>query len=107
MSINIFDLPYQGNSFLLLPSSIHIEPIEATKEDLTMSGHTITTHSAPRASLRAQFRLEAMFTALRQAWNDALRAAASRRNLQRMDDRMLSDIGISRAQAQFEASRWH
>jgi uncharacterized protein YjiS (DUF1127 family) len=33
----------------------------------------------------------------------------SRRNLRRLDDHMLSDIGITRAQAQFEADRrpWH
>ncbi|MCC6719619.1 MAG: DUF1127 domain-containing protein [Acetobacteraceae bacterium] len=39
----------------------------------------------------------------------ALRAEASRHNLGRLDDRMLSDIGISRAQADFEAGRkpWH
>lgn len=33
----------------------------------------------------------------------------SRRNLQRMDDHMLADIGVSHAQAKFEADRkpWH
>ncbi len=37
------------------------------------------------------------------------RAAVSRHQLREMDDRMLQDLGISRAQAQFEASRlpWH
>ncbi len=39
----------------------------------------------------------------------AMRAVASRHDLAEMDDRMLKDLGISRAQAQFEASRapWH
>ena len=35
----------------------------------------------------------------------AERVVASRRNLRRLDDRMLSDIGISHAQAEFEAER--
>jgi len=45
----------------------------------------------------------------RRAYKLALRAETSRRNLQVLDDRMLSDIGISRAQADFEAQRkpWH
>jgi len=49
---------------------------------------------------------------LRRAWASlganlkrAERVVASRRNLHRLDDRMLSDIGISHAQAQFEAGR--
>ncbi len=35
----------------------------------------------------------------------AIRAAGTRRQLTELDDRMLKDLGISRAQAQFEASR--
>ena len=35
----------------------------------------------------------------------ALSVWASRRDLERLDDRMLQDLGISRAQAAFEASR--
>ena len=49
---------------------------------------------------------------LRRAWANAWanlkqaeRVVASRRNLRRLDDRMLSDIGISHAQAEFEAER--
>ena len=38
---------------------------------------------------------------LKQAW----RKHRTRRMLTQMDDRMLSDLGISRAQASFEASR--
>ena len=54
--------------------------------------------------------------ALRVAWQRfarayvvALRGEVSRRNLGRLDDRMLGDIGISRTQANFEAGRkpWH
>lgn len=45
----------------------------------------------------------------RRAYVQALREETSRRNLRRLDDHMLSDIGLSRAQAQFEATRkpWH
>jgi uncharacterized protein YjiS (DUF1127 family) len=36
----------------------------------------------------------------------AWRAFSTRRDLLEMDDRMLKDIGISKAQANFEAKRW-
>ncbi len=36
----------------------------------------------------------------------AWRRHKTRRMLTEMDERMLSDLGISRAQASFEASRW-
>ncbi len=36
----------------------------------------------------------------------AQRNRKTRRYLTEMDDRMLADLGISRAQAAFEASRW-
>ena len=35
----------------------------------------------------------------------ALRVMATRPNAAKLDDRMLADLGISRAQAEFEASR--
>ncbi len=47
-------------------------------------------------------------TALRQAlgrFEQAVEVMASRRDLAAMDDRMLQDLGISRAQAEFEATR--
>ena len=45
----------------------------------------------------------------RRAYALALRDEVSRRNLRRMDDHMLADIGISHAQAKFEVDRkpWH
>ena len=45
----------------------------------------------------------------RRAYAQALREEISRRNLRVLDDHMLSDIGISRAHAEFEANRkpWH
>ena len=49
-----------------------------------------------------------VFISARDAWDmvrRAIRAYTSRRYLAEMDDRTLADLGISRAQAQFEASR--
>ena len=53
--------------------------------------------------------LRLVWRRFRRAYAQALREEASRRNLRRLDDHMLSDIGISRAQARFEAERkpWH
>ena len=45
--------------------------------------------------LHARLRLRAAGRAILRAWHDAERAAASRRNLVRMDDRMLADIGVA------------
>ena len=58
-------------------------------------------HGAPHlaAALRVAWRR------FRRAYAVALRDEISRRNLRRLDDHMLADIGISRAQAQFEADR--
>ena len=51
-----------------------------------------------------QERLTHAWQRLRAGWRDA----AARRRLGMLDDRMLSDIGVSRAQAQFvaEAPIW-
>lgn len=38
-------------------------------------------------------------------WGEMFRAVITRRQLREMDDRMLADIGISRAEAQAEADR--
>ena len=56
---------------------------------------TIAPHrpAAPRAS--------SLWQRLLQAWLEA----ATRRQLATLDDRALQDIGVSRAQAQFEAER--
>ncbi len=40
-----------------------------------------------------------------QMLSAAWRVVSTRRDLAEMDDRMLKDLGISRAQAQFEVSR--
>ncbi len=54
--------------------------------------------SAPRWSTRAGAGFAQLFA---MAW----RVVTTRRDLAEMDDRMLQDLGISRAQAQFEVSR--
>ena len=46
-----------------------------------------------------------LWHAARDARKRMKRAAALRRELDRMDDRMLSDIGVSRAQLRFEVDR--
>ena len=63
--------------------------------------------AAPLPHLTAVVRLA--WRRFKRAYATALREETSRRNLKVLDDRMLSDIGISRAQAQFEADRkpWH
>ena len=58
------------------------------------SAGRITASDAPTLMQRVE-------KALRLAW----RKHRTRRLLTQMDDRMLSDLGISRAQASFEASR--
>ena len=44
-------------------------------------------------------------TGLRQALAYMYRVATTRQGLAELDDRMLKDLGVSRAQAQFELSR--
>ncbi len=49
--------------------------------------------------------LGGLWRATRAALKRMGRASALRRELDRMDDRMLSDIGVSRAQLEFETDR--
>ncbi len=72
-----------------------------------MSANVISTISPRSSLLMLRVRVRDGVNALRRAWALANRDAASRRNLQVLDDRMLSDIGVSRAQAKSEAHRWH
>lgn len=72
-----------------------------------MSANIISIVSPRSALLMLRLRVGEGVQSLRRAWRLASRDAVSRRNLRVMDDRMLSDIGISRAQAKFEAHRWH
>ena len=48
----------------------------------------------------------ALMQRVRRGTAIAWRNHRTRRMLTEMDERMLSDLGISRAQASFEASRW-
>jgi uncharacterized protein YjiS (DUF1127 family) len=46
-----------------------------------------------------------LWQALRQKFSRMRREAGLRREIERLDDRMLSDLGLSRAQALFEVDR--
>lgn len=51
-----------------------------------------------------------LYAPLARLWlgvEHAMQAMAARRELSRMDDRMLQDLGVSRAQAEFQATHWH
>ncbi len=55
-------------------------------------------------------QIAAPLTRLWQGFADAMQERATRRELAQLDDRMLQDLGISRAQAEFEAAAhgaWH
>ncbi len=56
-------------------------------------------------SRRRSVSLGSLWRAARAALKRMERASALRRELDRMDDRMLSDIGVSRAQLEFETDR--
>lgn len=77
-----------------------------------MSAHLSPAPIARGATLPAphlKAALKLAWRRFRRAYAQALREEVSRRNLRVLDDHMLSDIGITRAQAQFEADRkpWH
>jgi len=78
-----------------------------------MSAQTSHLTATTRAGIATLPHLTAVvrlaWRRFKRAYAVALREETSRRNLRVMDDRMLSDIGISRAQARFEADRkpWH
>jgi len=63
---------------------------------------TITlTRSGPVAGTRRESLTSVLAEHLARAW----RNFTTRRDLAEMDERMLKDLGISRAQAHFEANR--
>jgi uncharacterized protein YjiS (DUF1127 family) len=62
---------------------------------------TITKFHLALAPLSWQDRVALVWHRISTAWQ----VAATRRQLSQLDDRALSDIGISRAQAQFEVER--
>lgn len=74
-----------------------------------MSAYTTLHRSTPFANgarkpgLRA--RAVAAFKAFGHEFRRAMHVVATRPDVSRLDDRMLKDLGISRAQAEFEASR--
>jgi uncharacterized protein YjiS (DUF1127 family) len=113
MSINIPDAEHQFNSFPLSVSRQQIAWVDTSQgRTPAMSAHLspapITRGLIPAAP-HLTLALRLAWRRFRRAYDQALREETSRRNLHRLDDHMLSDIGITRAQAQFEADRrpWH
>jgi uncharacterized protein YjiS (DUF1127 family) len=73
-------------------------------QEVSMSASHFVAAPARRASAGGLFG-----SVMRQVRNGvalAWRKRKTRRMLADMDERMLADLGISRAQASFEASRW-
>jgi uncharacterized protein YjiS (DUF1127 family) len=65
--------------------------------------------SMPRSGTGLGVGIKTKLAGFWRATRKVARALSTRQNLAEMDDRMLADLGISRAQAQFELSRsaWH
>jgi uncharacterized protein YjiS (DUF1127 family) len=72
------------------------------KKEFAMSLSLGTTQTVSLRALSSQ-----VWHAARDARKRMQRAAALRRELDRMDAHMLSDIGVSRAQLEFEVDRDH
>lgn len=66
----------------------------------------ITVPGRPMPAANAGRRISVRLRRLGGWIGRALRNHRTRRYLAEADDRTLADLGISRAQAQFEASRW-
>jgi uncharacterized protein YjiS (DUF1127 family) len=64
-----------------------------------------STHFVSLAPARRFPAISGVFGRIWRVVAQAARLAATRRELAELDDRMLQDLGISRAQAAFEASR--
>lgn len=74
---------------------------------ITLNRTTSINQGSLRPGLRPTLRqgLAAVAKQFGARFRRALRVMATRPDASRLDDRMLSDLGISRAQAHFEASR--
>ena len=70
-----------------------------------MSAHLARPHSLAHIAPHLAMALRLAWRRFQRAYALALRAETSRRTLHRLDARMLSDIGITRAQAVSEANR--
>ena len=62
----------------------------------------MTTITLPRSATRASLGLGRAIATLWARWQYQRRLRETRRYLEQMDDRMLQDLGVSRAQAFFE-----
>ncbi|MFC0409491.1 DUF1127 domain-containing protein [Roseomonas elaeocarpi] len=108
MGINIADGERQNNSF---PSSPRQADIVVTLQQGigAMSAHLFPSSGLSRTSRAVASPVRphplARSTSLIDAIRDMTRVITSRRLLGQLDDRMLSDIGISRSEALEEAAR--
>jgi uncharacterized protein YjiS (DUF1127 family) len=109
MEINIPDRSHQCNSFCLSISHTHITGVDTTRRTFAMSAYIALNRTTPINKLRPGpgpfARAAAAFKAFGHEFRRALRVMATRPDVSKLDDRMLQDLGISRAQAEFEASR--
>ncbi len=79
---------------------------DIAQKEFAMSLTLRTTGFSRRKPVtRAGHSLAGLWRAVRDGLKRMERASALRRELDRMDDRMLSDIGVSRAQLEFETDR--
>jgi uncharacterized protein YjiS (DUF1127 family) len=73
------------------------------------SGQHGITEDAPMTTSKLVRPLSRLGAGIARAWvglGYAVQAMDTRNRLMGLDDRMLKDLGISRAQAEFELSRW-
>jgi uncharacterized protein YjiS (DUF1127 family) len=104
MGITIGDFQHQSNSFHLFIPNAHFG-FDSWRKEGSMSAQSAEC-LGPVARVASPHR------ARRSAWRAAtarvaeiVRAVRTRRLLATMDDRLLADIGVSRGEALFEATR--
>jgi uncharacterized protein YjiS (DUF1127 family) len=105
MCISIPDTDHQRNSFPLLPIQTHRLLQDVRQEGLMFVFRAIVP-PAPAASGGSGPWFNTPLKDLHSWVRQSLRHRRTRRYLTDVDDCILADLGVSRAQAEFEASRW-
>jgi uncharacterized protein YjiS (DUF1127 family) len=98
MGINIADFGDQGNSFPLSLPRIHL--VARGRQSTRIPVMSTLTLTFP--FIRFSTGLGQMAAVVAARWRHARRLRETRRYLAQMDDHMLQDLGVSRAQAAFE-----
>jgi uncharacterized protein YjiS (DUF1127 family) len=105
IQINISDFRHQCNSFFLCGRASYVTSIDGSTEEPVMPAiQTLQPASTAPSEIASRIR-----PLLRRAGHGAVaawRVLSTRRELLEMDERMLKDIGVSRTQATYEATRW-